>query len=66
MGAVLPARLSLPDKLDIGFINKGSGLQSVSRTLAAHISAGDPVQLLLNQGHQFFMRAPVAITPGDE
>jgi hypothetical protein len=41
-------------------------LQRVAGALARHIALRDPVQLIENQGHQFFHRALITLAPGPQ
>src|SRR6516165_11006031 len=48
---------------EIGLVNQASGLERMARLLAGHVSSGQPVQLVVNEGHQPRKRSFVSGLP---
>src|SRR6266542_1979850 len=63
MAAILPLDVLLIYQTQISLVNKRRGLQSVPRVLAAHMRAGQPLQLWIYQRNQFLKGGLVAFFP---
>jgi hypothetical protein len=66
MGAVLPVRLGFIGKLEIGIVDQHRRLQGVARSLLAHVTARETLELRLDEGDELVERARLACAPGAE
>jgi hypothetical protein len=64
--AILPPHARVVGQAQIGFVHQGGGLQAVASALAAHVVAGETVQLAVHDGRQCLKGALVAVAPGAE
>src|SRR5262249_41654234 len=63
MPTTFPMDAPLIDEPEIGFVDKGRGLQRVACALPAHIVPGEPAELVVDEWHQLVERRFVSITP---
>jgi DnaK suppressor protein len=60
---ILPAYIFLIHHPQIGFMDQGSALERMVGAFAAQITLGQPMQLVIDKGHQSLQRLTIAITP---
>jgi hypothetical protein len=58
-----PLHLLDLDELQVGFVDKGSGLKDVTRAFTPHVTVGQTVQLLVDRGHESVERSAVSAAP---
>src|SRR5207249_10097210 len=63
MSAALTAYLALVHQPHIGIVEQRRSLQQVAGFFAAHVLMGQPVQLVINQWHEFIQRRLIAVAP---
>jgi hypothetical protein len=66
LSAALPMGRMLANQLEISFMNQSSGLKSMARPLAPHIPAGQPFELVIDQGNELFVGGLVPIRYFDQ
>ena len=66
VGAVLEVGNVLADEADIGFVNKGGGLEGVAGALAGDVAFGEAAELFIDDGEQRVERGAVAFAPFNE
>jgi hypothetical protein len=66
VGAVLPADAAQVDEAKERLVDEGRGLQSVIVAFAAHLEAGQPAKLLVDERHQVIERGTIALAPGEQ
>jgi hypothetical protein len=66
MGAVLPLHLLHVDEPEIGLVDQGGGLQRVTTSFEAHVTARDTVRLVVDERNQLVERRLVAAAPCKE
>src|SRR5437016_3882371 len=64
--AILPMHPPGIDQTQICFVDQGRRLQSMALALAAHVTVGHPVQLIMNQRDQAIQSRSIAFAPGQE
>jgi hypothetical protein len=60
---ILPVHVLRIHQPQVSLMNKGSGLEAVTRSFAAHAPSGDPLQLLMDERSQSGERGLVARPP---
>ncbi len=66
MGAILPLHPRVVDQPQVGLVDEGRRLQAVAGTLPFHVAAGQPVELVVDNGGQPFERTRVSGAPRAE
>jgi len=64
VSSILPLHALVIYKAHIGFVDESRGLEAVAGALAPHVAAGQAVELLINDGREFFQGGLIAFAPG--
>ena len=66
MRAILPLDAPDVDESQVRLVGERRGLESVARTLAAHVTAGQPAQFGIDERREPIERAFIPLAPGQE
>jgi hypothetical protein len=66
LSAALPMGRMLANQFEISFMNQGSGLKGMVRSLTPHIPAGQPFELVIDQRNKLFLGGLVPIRYFDQ
>ena len=66
MRTIGPLHVFLIHETNVGFIDERGGLERVTFSFAAHVAAGKPVQLVVDEGIQLVERGLVSLAPFSE
>ena len=64
--SIFPLDVADVDEAQIRLMNKGRGLQRVARPLVAHLTAGQPPQLVVDDGDELLERSLIAAAPREQ
>ena len=64
--AVLPVDAGAFDQAQVGLVDERGRLEAVPRSLSRHVSAGDPMQLLVDDRDQPVECRVIALSPCDQ
>src|SRR5215471_2135477 len=66
MRAILPTHALHIDQAEVGLVDQRGWLQAVAPPLAAHATARDPAQLLVDERNQAVEGSRIAPSPGEQ
>jgi hypothetical protein len=66
VGTIRPVHILLIDQANVRFVYQGSGLECVVFSLAAHVTASQAVQFVVDEGIQLVQSGLVSLAPLNE